>query len=81
VTKRSVLVALALLLGALAPRAWRGRHARERDAGRNRRSTLRQRRFARFSEPVANPPTAIRVLAADRAVLSGEARSAAGDRS
>jgi copper transport protein len=83
VTKRGVLVALVLLLGALATPSVAWGHVTLLSATPGVQSSLDvapTEILLRFSEPVAISPVAIRVLAADGTVLSGEARSAAGDR-
>ena len=82
-TKRGVFVALVLLLGALATPSVAWGHVTLLSATPAVQSSLDvapTEILLRFSEPVAISPMAIRVLAADGTVLSGEARSAAGDR-
>ena len=82
-TKRGVLVALVLLLGALATPSVAWGHVTLLSATPAVQSSLDvapTEILLRFSEPVAISPMAIRVLAADGTVLSGEARSAADDR-
>ena len=81
--KRGVPVALVALAGALAiPSVARG-HVTLVSATPDVHSSFDvapTEILLRFSEPLAISPTAIRVLAGDGTVLSGEARSAAGDR-
>jgi len=80
---RRLLVVLVLLLPALAAPGVAAAHVvLERALPEVQSSTgaAPTQILLRFSEPVAISPNAIRVLAADGALLSGTARTAAGDR-
>ena len=80
---RRLLVVLIVLAGALVAPSLAAGHVTLESATPEVQSSLGAaptQILLRFTEPVAVSPTAIRVLAADGTVLSGAARTAAGDR-
>ena len=80
---RRLLVVLIVLAGALVAPSVAAGHVTLESATPEVQSSLGTaptQILLRFTEPVAVSPTAIRVLAADGTVLSGAARTAAGDR-